>query len=285
MSAQIAELVNSKWLIHHEAILGYIPSFISYINGNQMAIQPDPAVLAKKKPFVIAKAGDINLVTRWDLEDQNLPELSVAVIPIQGALTSYNTMNLATYVQQAEAHPNIISILFLINTPGGMVFYTDICTNIIKNCSKPTIGFVLQMCASAGMWLASAMDYRIVSSELDRIGSIGVMTSVSNLNTFLKEKLGIDIEEIYATKSENKNLQWKEFLKGNFKPIVEDLDYTNEIFHQTIITNLGIDKDSPVFKGDTYFAKEAIKLGLANEINTIDYAIQYAITEGYKSSF
>ena len=293
MYAQVAEILNAKWLIHHDAIIGHIPSFISFINGNKLAVSASSKIpLDKKKPYIIKKssaisltANNVDLVDRWDLMSGDVPPMSVAIIPIQGALTSSDTMNIADYLAMAEQNTNVIAILFLINTPGGMVFYTDICASLIKNCTKPTVGYVLNMCASAGMWLASAMDRIIVSSELDRLGSIGVMTSIMNINGFLKDKLGIDIEEIYASKSTNKNFQWREFLTGNKQPIIDDLDFTNDIFHKTIISNMGIAPDSPVFKGDTYYAAQAISLGLAHEINTIDYAVNYALTLGRNSIF
>lgn len=287
MYEKVADLLNAKWLIHHDAIVGYIPSFISFINGSKLAADPSApkTIAAHKKAYAINKAGNIEIVDRYDLMAGDVPELSIAVIPIQGALTSSDTMNIAKYVQLAEQNPNVISILFLINTPGGMVFYTDICANVIKNCTKPTVGVVMNMCASAGMWLASAMDRIIVTSEMDRLGSIGVMTSYMNIDAFLKEKLGISREDIYATKSTKKNFQFKQLMSGNNKPVIDELDFTNEIFHRTIINNLGIGKDSPIFEGDTYFADEAIALGLAHERNSIDYAVEYALNLGYKSSF
>ena len=293
MYNEIAEILNARWLIHHDTVLGYIPSLLSFINGGKIiAADANAKPDSKKLPYVISKASSINLaaanddmVDRWDLMNGNVPEMSIAVIPIQGVMRSSDTMPLARYVQMAEQNTNIIGILFLINTPGGMVFYTDICSSVIKSVTKPKIGYVLGTCCSAGMWLASGMDRIFVSSELDKLGSIGVMTNIMNINSMLKDKLGITIEDIYATKSDKKNSMWREFLSGNNKPIIDDLDFTNEIFHKTIKANMGIAENSPVFSGDTYFAKEAISLGLAHEINTIDNAVEYLLTQGYKSQF
>jgi ClpP class serine protease len=185
----------------------------------------------------------------------------------------------------ASDNPNICAVVFLVNSPGGMVFYTDITAQTIKDLQKPSVSVIFNCAASAAMWLISATDYRIATSQMDRIGSIGVKTSVMDLTGLLKDKLGISVFEIYASLSTKKDFQYRELLKdpSNPQPIIDELDQTNAIFQQAIIDNLGISKDSEVFSGDIYGAKQAIQLGLINEINTMEYAIQYAYNLGLAS--
>jgi ClpP class serine protease len=66
----------------------------------------------------------------------------------------------------------------------------------------------------------------------------------------------------------------------NTQSIVDDLDFVNGIFHKTIQDNLGISADSEVFTGAIYNAAQAVDLKLINEINTLEYAIDYAYKQG-----
>jgi ClpP class serine protease len=115
------------------------------------------------------------------------------------------------------------------------------------------------------------------------------MTSVTDIAGFLKTKLNIDIFDIYASKSTRKN-EMSRLMKDislsfeeRTKLAVQELDFVNEFFHAAIRENLGIKSDSEVFTGAAYHAQEAISLGLAHEINTLDYALSTAHQLGLKS--
>lgn len=283
---RIIEILNARWLIYQDVILNYVPLFFSFMNG--MRIAPGDFVNEKNKstPYAI---NPVNTALTYELNSKDIPDNSVAIIPIQGVITSWKSMNIERFVLQAEENQNIISKLFLVNTPGGMVFYTDILSKTIKQSSKPNIGYVLQMAASGGMWISSNFDRIIASSKLDMFGSIGVMTSFTDLTRFLKEKLNIDIYEIYASKSTKKNEIYRALtdsalsVEDKTKTLVGELDFINEEFHSVIRNNLKIPESSEVFTGKMYFAEEAIKQGLAHDINSFDYALQYAYKEGLKN--
>ncbi len=282
MYSRLSDILSARWLIYRNEILNYLPLMVSFLNGNKMAISDFGADKENNKPYAVAE-GPGKLADRWDLNDIELPENSIAVIPIQGVMVAWKTMELIDHIRMAENNPKIISILFLVNTPGGMVFMTDIAADAIKNSPLPSVAFVLNMAASAGMWLVSACNERIASSQLDRFGSIGVKTSFTDINGFLKDKLGITIYDIYATKATEKDGEIRALLSGDTKPIVDDLDFTNDIFHQVIIQNLGISEDSPAFTGAMFSAKRAIELGLCDRIDSIENAIDAAYKLGMKN--
>ena len=276
---QLHDILNAKWLINKDVILSYVPYFFSFLNGGSLdwkKIAGDDNI----KPYCLAEP--INTAHRYDLQDQNLPKNSIAVIPIQGMFTSDNSMYTAMFVRQAIANPNVIAILFMVNTPGGMVIYTDILAKLIKDSPKPTVAYVVGYAASAGAWLISGTKRIIASSPLDTFGSIGVMTSFTDITGFLKNKLNIDVFDIYASKSTRKNeitraLQNTSLsMEDRTKLVIDELDFVNEFFHAAIRENLGIKEDSEIFTGATYHAQQAIALGLAHEINTLDYALSTA---------
>ncbi len=282
MYAKVSEILSAKWLIDRETVVSYYPLLLAFLNGQKFS--GDGLIPSVRKKPIAASEGDnfLNPVNPLQLSDPSIPVNSVAVIPIDGVLCSWDTMELIGYIQQAIANPNIISILFVVNTPGGMITYLDLCANEIKNSPKPTVGLIMNLAASAGMWLTSAMDYRIAISPMARIGSIGVMTSYVDMSILLKEKLGIVASDFYASKSTRKNEDVRSFIADptNTALFTAELDFINEIFHATIMENLGIKADSEVLTGAIYYAQQAMDLGLINEINSIDFAFHKAYELG-----
>jgi len=286
---RISQILNARWLISQEVVYNYFPAFLAFLSGTK--IDFDASEEDRAKPYLIAaSSGTIDLVNRYDLQDMNVPENSVAVIPIQSEILSWRTMELVQFIDQAESNPNIIAVVFLVNSPGGMVFYTDIAAAAIKSMQKPSVSFVMNMAASAAMWLISGTGRIIASSPLDRLGSIGTMASIMDIAGFLKKKLNIDVFDIYADKSTNKNIEIRTLLDESLPmdqrtaSIREDLNYVNEFFHQAIQDNLGIDPASDVFTGKIFNATQAIEVGLAHEINTFEYAVNLAYKLGLEFS-
>ena len=181
-------------------------------------------------------------------------------------------------------NPKICGILFLVETPGGMTANTDLAANLIRSAAseKPIISFVTRMNASAGLWLTSPTKI-IASSPMDSIGSIGTAANWMDFDGIFK-KLGAEYFEFYATKATKKNNETRELLgkNKNDKPIIARLDFVNEMFHKAVQENMKINSDSVVFEGDVFFAEEAIKLGLAHSIMSIEETIDMLHQEGLK---
>lgn len=279
MYSRIAQFLSASWLIHHNEITTHLPLLVSFLNGNKISLSDFGDDKKANTPYILGMQP--NAVPSYSgLDDPNIPENSVAIIPIQGVLYDAKTLGLINNIRMAGANPNISAILFMVNSPGGMVFMTDIAAQTIKDCQLPTVAFVMNMAASAAMWLISACDYIVASSPLDSFGSIGTRTSFMDINGLLKEKLGITVYDIYATKSTHKDHEIRTLLEGDNTALTERLDFANEMFHAAIRQNLGIAEDSEVFAGDMYRAQRAIDLGLAHKIASFDDALQMAHDRG-----
>lgn len=285
---QLVNMLSARWLLAGDIALNYLPLLVSLLNGQK--IQIDAALLGKTNqlPFAIKGQDSINTVSRWELDSPDLPENSIAVIPLQGIVFDYDTQNLHNYLRMAALNPSINAVLLHVNTPGGMVTKIDIVSEQIANFPKPIISYVEDLNASAGAWLTSGSKKIILSSRLNRVGSIGVMTSFSDLWPII-EGLGGSHRNIYASKSLRKNsiqrtLTDKALSKEEQeKPLIADLDFVNEIFHAAMIKNRGLSADSEVLSGEIYYAEKAIELGLADEINTIEYAFNLAHKMGLEN--
>ena len=282
MLNRIFSILGAQWLIHQDTAISYLPVLLAFIKGQDILMQPGEV----KKPYVVAWSGseqEINTVNRWELDDDLIPENSVAVIPIDGVICSWDSMRLIDLIKEVQENDRIIAVLFLVNSPGGMVAQTDLLAQSIKDLGKPSVALVMGMAASAAMWIISGCTFRMATSPLDMIGSIGTKTTLQDYAPLL-EKIGIKSEDIYATLSTNKDGEYRAFTEnGDKAPIRAWLDFINEVFHQTIRDNMKIDAKSEVFTGAIYFSAKAQELGLIDEIGTIDGGLNKAYQLGLKN--
>jgi len=138
--------------------------------------------------------------------------------------------------------------------------YTDLLSETIKSCATPVVAFIEGMAASAAYWIISGATKIIASSDLDRIGSIGTMLLVEDLQPYF-ESQGVKFHEVYATLSVDKNKDLNQVLDGNYKPYQQNvLDVINAKFLSTIRANRSGVEDGTL-SGKIYFAPEAIALG------------------------
>jgi protease IV len=279
MLNRIFSILGAQWLIHQDTAISYLPVLIAFMKGQDILTKPADG----PKPYVVGWSNseeNIPTVKWYRLDDEEIAENSVAVIPIDGVICSWDSIHLMNLIHEAAENPRINSILFVVNSPGGMISQIDILANTIKGLSKPSVSVVMGMAASAAMWVISATNYRIATSPMDTIGSIGTKTSIQDYAGLL-EKIGIKITDIYASLATRKDEAYRAFKDGgDTKLILDRVDFVNGIFHQAIQKNLNIPAESEIFTGADYFAAQAQSLGLINEINTMEHALTKAYELG-----
>ena len=279
---KLTQYLNARWVLEsevHKVEFAYILSALK--NSNIDSIE---SYLSRDKIAAYATA-DVNAVDQYDLSEVNIPDNSVAVISVQGTLYSWKTFDIENYIAQAINNPRIIAILLFVNTPGGMVHRIDIATSLILSTPKPVNAYITGMCCSGGIWLVSACKNILAASPLDVIGSIGVKTNYWSLKKYWEE-MGIIDRDIYATDSSKKDYEVRELEdRNNDKPIIEELDFTNNLFQQTISKNLNIpfDKNSDVFKGATFRANSALQYKLIHAIGSFEDALKLTLANGLAS--
>ena len=98
MVGELLELFDAKWLIHGRTAQSYLPLLLAYINGQPIAYNKEEED-KKKVPYILAiDQNSINPVSSQDLSSPSIPDNSIAVIPINGVLCSWDTMQIAQAV-------------------------------------------------------------------------------------------------------------------------------------------------------------------------------------------
>ena len=216
------------------------------------------------------------------------PKDSTAIIPIHGTLLkygtycSYGTTELADILRQAAKSSNISSVLLDIDSGGGSVDAIAPLVAAIQYAQSKGKSVVAHcdLCASAAYYIASYCDEIIASNQISsEFGSIGVMMSFPDYAKYY-EREGVKVHTIYSSLSDYKNAPFEMAKEGKYEMIrEEELDPLARDFQENVKANRGnklkLDTTGLV-RGRMFYAKDAIAVGLADAIGTLDFAIQRA---------
>ncbi|TAF48662.1 MAG: hypothetical protein EAZ63_03680 [Runella slithyformis] len=214
----------------------------------------------------------------------------VAVIPVQGMLSSYwswggtNTSWLATQVEIATGNKAVIATILAGSTPGGPVGGIHSVGATIAECNaeKPVLTYVKGQWASAGLWLSCASsEVWLESAKSSGIGSLGVMSAIYSEHEGLKQK-GIDVRVLRSKGAEDK------YLTHPAEPINEMgvaeeqrvIDMMREEFLDMAMTGRKQLTTDP--GGKMYWGKDGIKVGLADNVGSMNDVIKRAAYLGAK---
>lgn len=182
-------------------------------------------------------------------------------------------------LHRAELNDNIKAIIIRIDGPGGEGAGTQSFAHAIQKCSKPVIGFVEDIAASADYWIASACNLIIAENSSTEVGSIGAYCTIADFTEWYAQK-GIKLIDVYANQSIDKNKDYKEALKGNTELLQKSVTEFTEFFINDVKKfrgdKINLSEANP-YTGKMFFAENAIKVGLVDEIGTFDLAVQRAV--------
>ena len=215
----------------------------------------------------------------------------VAVIPVTGPL--FRHANLLTAVCGATSYeilaqdfnkalndPNILAIVFDVDSPGGEVNGCSELSDMIYNArgKKPVIAYASGSCCSGAYWIASACD-KIMASDTAILGSIGVVS------IFEKEDDKKTIE-IVSSQSPNKrpNVETDE---GKAK-IQAHIDALAEVFINKIALHRDISPKDVIENfggGDVFVGQNAVRNGLADSLASFEAIISDLNTQSTEKSF
>jgi len=159
------------------------------------------------------------------------------------------------------------AVLLNIQSPGGTVVDADGIYRAIKAYKEqykaPVYAFVDGMCASGGMYVASAAD-KIYATDVSLIGSIGVIApSFLNFSSLL-DKFGVKSLTLYAGKGKdemNPLRPWTPGEQDNFQKIIND--YYEQFVNIVTSSRPALDRKKLVdtYGANVFQAKTAADLG------------------------
>ncbi|WP_170172722.1 S49 family peptidase [Hymenobacter rigui] len=282
-------VLNGFFLMEASAIQNYMPLAEQMREGRFRAadwVEGGVEITPPAKSYFVLTphAAELGIMGYDALAD--VPAGSVAVHTIEGVMMeadtcwSLGTASIGQLIQQADAHENIVAHVARFNTPGGSTMGLETFAGIIAGTQKPFVSWAQQMC-SAGYWSGSSGDAIVVAGRTAMVGSIGTMVSFRDYSKALA-KAGVEDHVINATESTNKNAAFAEAVKGNYKPIREQLlDPLNNVFLSTVRANragkLNAKQEKELLSGMVYIGEASVENGLADQMGSFEDAVSLAL--------
>jgi signal peptide peptidase SppA len=276
-------IFKSVWLIEQQSALSCFTMWEQYMN-NEAKFSNDAKDL-HANAFALIKSENVTVAPTdiWSAASfNNFAGSETAIIPIDGPLMKsdfcgyHGTATMLSYFRMAEQTPSVKTIILLIDSPGGTVDGTQAFADAIAASPKNTKAVIDGMMCSAALWIGCACNEVIATSNTDIIGSIGTTIQWYDSTAYL-EKNGIVLRQFNASKSIDKNKEFRDANNGNGKLLVQQyLDPTNDEFIQSVQANRAgkfNTKTEDIFTGKVYLAKDAMKFGLIDSIQPMNQAL------------
>lgn len=162
-------------------------------------------------------------------------------------------------------------VLVRLESPGGMVHSYGLAASQLQRLKSRGIKLnvaVDEVAASGGYMMACVAD-RIYSAPFAIIGSIGVLGQLPNFSRLLKQN-HVDFEQHTAGEFKRTLTMFGENTDKAREKFKEDLENTHQLFKAFITENrpeLDIDR---VATGEHWYGREALELGLVDQVITSD---------------
>ena len=206
-------------------------------------------------------------------EQEDKVEAKAFVINFDGSSDAHEVNNLreeiTAILQIADKSKD--SVIVNIDSGGGVVHGYGLGASQLKritNAELPLTVCVDKIAASGGYMMACVAN-KIVAAPFSIIGSIGVIAQIPNFNKLLK-KNDIDFEMITSGEFKRTLTLFGENTDKGREKFQQDVESTHGLFKEFVQANRADIDLEKVATGEYWFASEAQKLGLVDELNTSD---------------
>lgn len=209
-----------------------------------------------------------------------IPKNSTAVIHVRGLMFKHSFQgspgmaDIGNFIQLATNNPNVRAVLFYVDSEGGTTDGTQALTDAVRRLKKPSLVYIDgQMTGSAYVAFSAAREV-MAGGTTATVGGIGAIITFTDYRGVF-EKLGVVFHEILSSFSKDKNKELFEAREGRYNTMKKNqLDPLAEIFIRYVAQNRREAYGSQWKTGKTFFAQEALSLGLIDSIGTLDEALK-----------
>ncbi|WP_372744292.1 S49 family peptidase [Lutibacter sp.] len=280
VNSLISDIIRGEWLIDIHNLEAYNPIISKLLAGEQLNLERDTKSILN----FIDQGG--NVVKENEEGVVLVPKGSIAVVKMIGEVVKYGDFcvygadEIVAALTQANNMKNVLATIFIIDGPGGSVSSIGPFQYFAKNIkSKPIIGLCDQA-LSLHYWTAvEVCDHIMADNNVSaRFGSVGVVLTFADNRKAMEEK-GIKFHEVYPVESEYKNKAFALAREGKYEMIREEfLSPLAKNFQSRVKANRpNLLEEVGVLSGKTFFADEALRLGMIDSIGGMQSAVRQAV--------
>ncbi len=224
-----------------------------------------------------------NYASSLDEEENSSNQIAIVyaegtIVEGQGDRGQIGGDKLAKELRKLQGKEEVKAVVLRINSPGGSATASEVILREIKrlDATKPVIISMGDVAASGGYWIAMG-GQRIFADNDTITGSIGVFGLLLNIQKIANNN-GIDWDTVktgqladLSTITRPKNPQELEIYQAAVNRFYD-------LFIETVAKGrkLSPDKVRTVAQGRVWTGKDAVKIGLVDQIGGLEAAVQYA---------
>jgi protease-4 len=181
-------------------------------------------------------------------------------------------------VRKIRDEGKVRGVVLRIDSPGGAVAPTqELYKELLRLREvKPVVTSMGTIAASGGYYLSCATDW-IISNPGTITGSVGVIMEFTNLGEML-DKLGIGTRTIKSGKFKDTGNPTREMTEEEERLLTDMVMDTYEQFIEAVLSGRPVKEETvrPYFDGRILTGRQALELGLVDELGNINDALDKA---------
>lgn len=282
---KLLDVLTAPWAIIPEKLLEIQNIYFTHLRGEKIDIKAIEAQIGKPLD---------NKKKTYEVQE------GIAIIPIEGVLAKranlFMRISGGTSMQLLEkdiddaiADPDVKSLLFLIDSPGGTVDGTQELANHIYGLrgKKPMTAYAESLMGSAAYWIGSAAHEIVMSGDTTQVGSIGVVATHVDVSK-AEESAGVKTTEIVAGKYKRVASSYAPLSDEGRATLQDIVDHIYSIFVRDVARNRGATEEkvlTDMADGRIFLGQKAIKGGLVDRMETLDQTIGRLAGRGTQKYF
>lgn len=210
------------------------------------------------------------------------PVEKVGIVNVDGAIGSRKAEQLIKALEMFREDKNCKAIILRVNSPGGSVAPSQEVYEKVKKvvAEKPVVASFGAMAASGGYYLSLPSSV-IIANEGSLTGSIGVVLSLKNFTGAL-EKLGVEDTTIKTGTYKDSGSPTREMtdLDREYLQSISDDTYAQFVAAVAHQRDMSIEEAMEAAEGKVYTGRQALKVGLVDQLGTFEDAVDLAAKLG-----
>ena len=205
---------------------------------------------------------------------------SYAVIPVRGIIGRdlpdwvcewygyVDQLRVEAALDHVLASPGVSTVVFDLNTPGGMATGTpELAAKIwaVSASGRRVIGWVDYLAASGGYWVAASCD-AIYSIPSGRVGSIGAVMAFADVAAYWEQN-GFRLEAFASAEGKLRGMWGRATTESDRAYFLGTVERWGDWFKESVRASRG-DLPEICFSGDTFDGRAALEFGMIDGLAT-----------------
>ncbi len=247
------------------------------------------AVLAGKDKYKDVKFFSLKDYANAKVKPNLSAKKKIAVIYANGNIVEEDDPNnisgdrFASIISKVRADSTVKAVVLRVNSPGGTVLAASKIKEEIDltRAVKPVIASYGDYAASGGYWISNSCDH-IFSDATTLTGSIGCFSAIPEFGKTVKDIAHVNITPVKTHKHSDMLSLMRPFDAEETAWMQEYVDdiytrFVNIVAEGRDMTYEAVDE---IAQGRVWTGADALKLGLVDELGTLEDAITYAASMG-----